>query len=115
MTTTVARPRSRAAEIADRIAVARSRWPLDSHVIHTATGLRGVITLDHPGRVPCGTTGLDADAAWCVIPSATTTRVESRRPGWGVAVHVTFADQGHVWTAWIRSDFLRRDRREGRR
>ncbi|MEV2277770.1 hypothetical protein AB0I72_19500 [Nocardiopsis sp. NPDC049922] len=105
------RTRSRAAETADRIAAARAWWPLGTHVRHLDTGAQGVITLDHPDRVPCGTTGMPDAAAWSVLPSAPVRGKDARRPGYGIAVHVAFRDGGSTWTAWIRTDYLRRVRR----
>ncbi|WP_304455903.1 hypothetical protein [Nocardiopsis sp. YSL2] len=113
--TTTTRLRSREAEIADRVAIARARWPIASHVVHTATGMRGVITRDTAARVPCGTTGADEDAAWSILPSATAAGGDARRPGWGIAVHVSFTEAGVTWTSWIRTDYLRRIRRAGDR
>ena len=108
--------RPRATEIAARVTAARARWPLGAHVAHTATGARGVITLDAPTRVPCGTTGMTDAAAWSVLPSAPSRGGNARRPGRGLAVHVSFTapSDGISWNAWIRSDYLRIISRDGR-
>ncbi|MEV2277802.1 hypothetical protein AB0I72_19680 [Nocardiopsis sp. NPDC049922] len=83
----------------------QEKWPVGTLVTHTVSGLRGVVSLDHPDRVPC--TSLPGEAsAWCLLPSITTTN--GTRPGRGAAVHVAFHVDGVTWTAWIRTDYLAR-------